>query len=443
VIGSLEKIFKKSDNLEYEFLPPALEIEKTPPSPLGRVLIKVIAVLVVLTVAWSYFGKVDQVAVARGKIIPDGRVKVIQPMEEGLIRALHVEEGQRVREGQLLIELDSTIKQADVEANERILLIYKIEKDMLNAELNGHDAEEVYKKYLTTTNDSDVVSSIQLQKNYKEAREAEYRSKEEGLQNIVTQCRNEIDSAESLLPLSEEAVRLVSVEEAAMKTLYENRALSKMDLITKQKELNAVNQKLEEQRLVVKKARDNLNHAVQNLDTLEKERQKEILSELEEKDRVLAGLEGEAIKAKKIYEFQKLTSPVNGTVHGLSSYTIGGVVTPAQPVVTIVPESTSLVVEATALNQDIGFLAIGQDVEVKLDTFPFQKYGTIKGKLLAISPDAVEDEKLGPVYKIKVSLESTSLMIEGKNVSLSPGMTVSAEIKTGKRSIPVMKRNDL
>ena len=106
----------KKDRLDYEFLPEAIEIEETPPSPFGRILLWAIVLLIVGAFLWSYFGKVDEEVVARGKVIPDGMVKVIQPSETGVIRAIHVEEGQRVKEGDLLIELDPTITQAEVEA---------------------------------------------------------------------------------------------------------------------------------------------------------------------------------------------------------------------------------------------------------------------------------------------------------------------------------------
>jgi hemolysin D len=126
MIKRLKTIFKQ-DNLEYEFLPPALEIEETPASPLHRILIWVIFVIILSTFAWSYLGRVDVVAVARGKVIPDGRIKIIQPVETGVIRTIHVKEGQRIKEGQILIELDPTIKEADVTSSVKALSIYQID----------------------------------------------------------------------------------------------------------------------------------------------------------------------------------------------------------------------------------------------------------------------------------------------------------------------------
>ena len=141
------------------------------------------------------------------------------------------------------------------------------------------------------------------------------------------------------------------------------------------------------------------------------------------------------IKANKRTDLERLYSPVDGTVHGLASHTIGGVVTPAQPVVTIVPEGTPLIVEAMLLNSDIGFVKTGQEAEVKFDTFPFQKYGIVKGSVTWLSPDAVEDDKLGLVYKMKVEMERQSINIDGMDTLLASGMSLSVEVKTGKRKI--------
>jgi hemolysin D len=132
---------------------------------------------------------------------------------------------------------------------------------------------------------------------------------------------------------------------------------------------------------------------------------------------------------------ERLYSPVNGTVHGLATHTIGGVVTSAQPIITIVPDGTPLIVEAMALNQDIGFIQVGQKAELKLDTFPFQKYGTIEAELSYVSPDAQEDQKIGLVYKIKLKPKRFTIRVRDKDVSLSPGMAVTAEIKTGERRV--------
>jgi hemolysin D len=431
------KDYFKNDNLEYEFLPHALEIEETPPSPVKRILIWAIFGMVFLAFIWSYFGKVDEVAVARGKVIPDGRVKVVQPMETGVIRAIHVQEGQQVKKGQILIELDPTIKQADVESTAKALSIHVTDKERLMEELNGERLKVKGKRQ--DFNHSPFALNLspinELQTKLKEARESEYKAREDALRLIISQRENALFAAEAILIKLEKTHAILKEQEIAYRNLYKHEYISKMDLLNKQMEFHSAEQELEAQKRIVKQAKDSLEEAKRNLDVLKKEREKGILSDIVDREKSISAIEGEVVKAKKRYDLERLCSPVAGTVHGLASYTVGGVVTPAQPIVTVVPEGTSLIVEAMALNKDIGFLKIGQEAEVKFDTFPFQKYGTIKGKVVFISPDAFEDEKLGSVYKMKVELEKPSINVDGNGIPVSPGMAVTVEVKTNKRRI--------
>jgi len=416
----------KKDRLDYEFLPEALEIEATPPSPFGRILLWAVVLLVIAAFLWSYFGKVDEVAVARGKVIPDGMVKVIQPRETGVIRVIHVEEGQKVSKGDLLIELDPTITQAEVESSQRSLIINRYDMARLKAELRGEEIQGSGK---------DHEKLLLLQRDLKQAREDEHRAKVASLELIISQKRIALLSAEESIGKLEKTVELVSKQEEALRTLAEKGYASMMEHLQRQKELVRTEKELNEQRKLAEQIRDGLKEAEKNLEALKKERARSILGEIIERERAITVLEGEFIKASKRHQLEKLYSPVNGTVHGLAMHTIGGVVTSAQPIVTIVPEGTPLIVEAMAPNKDIGFIHPGQKAELKLDTFPFQKYGTIEAELFYISPDAQEIDKIGLVYKIKLRPQRFTLRVEYKDIPISPGMAVTAEVKTGKRRV--------
>jgi len=233
----------------------------------------------------------------------------------------------------------------------------------------------------------------------------------------------------------ERTLSIVSEQEGSLKELYRGGFASRMEWRDKEKELYAAQQDLEAQKKQVQSARDSLEEARKGLESLKHERDKSILADLVERERTISSAEGEVTKARKRFEYEKLVSPVSGTVHGLATYTIGGIVKPAQDVVSIVPDGTPLIVEAMVQNKDIGFVKIGQETEVKLDTFPFQKYGTIRGKVTHLSPDAVEDEKLGPVYRMRSSIEKTTMRVEGREVPVAPGMSASVEVKTGNRRI--------
>lgn len=304
----------------------------------------------------------------------------------------------------------------------------------MNAELDGKDEQEVLKTNDLYTSDlSEEV--IQFLGQLKNARESEYQSKENALLNVIKQREAELKSAELLLASFESKYSLLKTQEDSYKQLFESGAISKMEWMTKQNEAKTAEEEYESQKSTIVRFEESLNEANENLSSLKKEINTNLINQIVEKEKGIASIEAQLQKAQKLYEYQNILSPVNGTIHGLNANTIGGVVTPAQPIMTIVPDGTPLIVEGTVLNKDIGFIKVGQEVEIKLDTFPFQKYGTLKGEVLFISPDAFEEEKLGQVYKMKAKLEKSSLVIDGNDVNISPGMTVSAEIKTGQRRI--------
>ena len=416
----------KKDRLDYEFLPEALEIEETPPSPFGRIILWTIVLVMVAAFLWSYFGKVDEEVVARGKVIPDGMVKVIQPRETGVIRGIHVVEGQKVKKGDLLIELDPTITQAEMESSGRSLKINRYDMERLKAELKGEETDGAGKN-------PDKLLLLQI--SLKQAREDEHRAKVASLELVISQKRTALLSSEESIPKLEKTLELVAKQEEALRQLAEKGYASIMEHLQRQKELVRTEKELNEQRKSAEQIRDSLKEAEKNLEALKKERERSILGEILEKERNITVLEGEFTKASKRSQLEKLYSPVNGTVHGLAIHTIGGVVTSAQPIITIVPEGTPLIVEAMALNKDVGFIHPGQKAELKLDTFPFQKYGTIEAELFYVSPDAQEDQKIGLVYKIKLRPNRFKIRVKEKDIPLSPGMAVTAEIKTGERRV--------
>jgi hemolysin D len=486
------KILKKRDNLEYEFLPAALEVSETPPSPLGRIVVWLIFSILAIAILWAYLGKVDEVAVATGKVIPDGRLKVVQTLEEGVITAIHVTEGQRVKEGEVLIELDSTMKNVEVQSLEKSLETAKLERDLLKKALLGEDIEKLVDEAqlpdevknnllrLTQLKDTQYTTeqrSLSLlvlqyedqynieQSNVKKIEESLIllREKEQNLKSLIE--TGGVEAAD--LKKIEKNIEILEKEENTYKQLYEADAIAKKEWTDKLNELElakkdyetqkaAVSQeksalelnwknvndqiKITEKELGIQKitaeqAKSRLDEAKNGLNKIETQRGVSSMDLIVENDKKITALEGELEKARKSRQYQTLTSPVDGTIHGLASNTIGGVVTPAEPILTIVPDGTPLIVEASLLNKDVGFVEVNQETEVKFDTFSFQKYGTIKGKVEYISPDSVDDEKFGSVYKMKVKLEKTTINVDGKVNNISSGMSVSVEIKTGKRRI--------
>lgn len=424
----------KKDRLDYEFLPAAIEVEETPPRPMGRWLIWLIVLLFTAAIIWSYLSKVDEVATARGKFIPDGHTKVVQPLEGGIINAIRVEEGQHVEKGEVLIELDTIALEADIDSLQKERFLSDVQQGMLEAELNG----EAYAGSAEGASTEQQLSSeeiMNMQTRLRQARENEYASNLEAAELLVSQRAQTVELEEAALTGLEQNYELDSLESFESANNPEESAVTdSMALLQADNKLRQSEQEMDQQKQKIAQAEDALAEAKANKQALIEQRDRAVLDQMvaNEKDRYR--LDSELAKAEKKAQEQQLLSPVAGTVHGISSYTVGGVATAAQAVISVVPDDTPLIVEATVSNQDIGFIREGQEANVKVDTFPFQKYGYLSGKVVFVSPDAFDDEKVGPVFKAKVELSSNTTN-RGQQIKLTPGMSVTVEAKTGKRRV--------
>lgn len=182
-------------------------------------------------------------------------------------------------------------------------------------------------------------------------------------------------------------------------------------------------------------ARETLEQVIAANLSLYTENEKNVREVMVANNAQIASVEADLQRVEEARKQETLVSPVNGTVQAIAVSTIGAVVTPAQAVITIVPEGTNLIIEAALPNKDIGFVHVGQTAAIKFDTFSFQKYGTVRGEIIQVSPDAIADEQRGLVYKIKVSLSKDSINVEGEDVLISPGMEGTVEVVTGRRRV--------
>ncbi len=428
---------------ELDFLPAALEIQEKPPSPVGRAIIWSIVAFLSIAVAWALISKIDIVATAQGKIIPSGRVKVIQPMVIGVVKQIHVTEGQQVKAGDLLIELDSTASQADLERLEMELIAARLDATRYVAleritERTGAvplSSTTPTLQLLPTLTQSASSHAIVLQKQMLRSEWDEHRARAAALDNTVASreaqlaaLKEEVKKREGTLPLitrrTNAVKRLVDKQLSAEQTwleLEEKRLDQKQELASLRKQTGQVSASIREAR--------------QQRKALDAEFRNGLLEKLSASERRIDQLQQDRIKASQRTRLQYLTAPVSGVVQQLSIHTIGGVVTPAQELMKIVPENQSLEVEAWILNKDIGFIEEGQRAEIKIETFTFTKYGTIDGEVIDVSNDAITDEDKGLIYAGRVSMKESSIRVGDKQVNLTPGMAVTVEVKTGKRRL--------
>nr|WP_240732316.1 MULTISPECIES: HlyD family type I secretion periplasmic adaptor subunit [Dyella] len=204
--------------------------------------------------------------------------------------------------------------------------------------------------------------------------------------------------------------------------------LRKQERINAERDLAAQRSKAQELRSAITGAREELALSVADL-------RRQTLDELRQAREQIAQYEPEVAKTRQRNAQMELRAPANGTVQQLVVHTIGGVVTPAQPILSVVPDDEPLEVEVTILNKDIGFIRPGQEAAVKIDSFPYTRYGQVEGRVESVSHDAIQDEKLGLIYLARVAIEKNSIAVDGSLVDLTPGMTLSVEIKTDKRRV--------
>lgn len=418
----------------YEFMPAAIEIEKTPASPVGRVILYAIVLLFVIAVLWATFGKIDIVAVAQGKVVPSERVKVIQPLETAVIELIHVKEGQSVKVGQPLITLNTNITQADVRRFREEWRGAALKNLRLTA-LAEWFRDPAAKEFTLMSENPELTPYLSAHRALLEQEVSELKANLRNIQQESDRLQAEKQMVEAEVKKNGLLLEVLNERVSAYDKLQRKGTGSRMDFLEVRQEQIEV-----EQNVSVQAARiSQLNASIAANDSkraiMVSERFKNTLQELQELTVQEAMLREELLKAEQRSSNYLLKSPIDGTIQELVVTTIGGVVTPAQELMKIVPEGSAVEVEAQFLNKDIGFIHPGQSAEIKVDTFNFTKYGVIDAELSDLSNDAIQDEQLGLVYKARLTPSDSALVINGNPINLAPGMSVTAEVKTGKRRV--------
>lgn len=416
---------------DHEFLPAALEIMEKPASPGLRWLLLILCSLFAIALLWSFIGKVDVVATATGKVVPSASSKVIQPIEIGSIRTIHVKNGQKVKKGQLLVELDPTISNADEAQSTQQLMsadVVQARNNALLSYLRGEGAA-----FAAPPGTPPVVAATQAQ--FVRSSIAEYEAERAGLWQQRAERRAELTGAQAEITKLEHTLPLLDQQLDARKELYEKGYFSRLRLLEFEQLRVEHIQNIEIQRANAAQARASIGNLDAQISRLRQAFGRGAVSEMAEAEDRSAMAASELRKTSKRREFQQIRSPVDGTVQRLTLTTIGGVVQPAEPIMVIVPDDAEVQVSAQILNKDIGFIYEGQPVRVKLAAFNFTDYGLIEGVVDNISRDAIQDENLGLVYAARIKLNKRHLMINGKRQAIGPGLQAQAEIKTGERRI--------
>ena len=427
-------------------MPAAEEIVETPAAPLGALVVWLVTLLLMVALAWSYFGRIDIVAVANGKISTEGSNKIIQPAISGVVTSINVHEGQRVKKGETLLALDRTTAEKDVATANQSLNTARVERDILRRLAVGGNTDEII-------NNADLPDETKaMLRQFASSQTALSAARQQAANGTISNYQQQLQfNQQAKSQLETNAQNLKNRKAEIEKQLPNANPVDKLRL---QNELSNIDQRItsadsavlgQNQQLL--QSQSALAQAQNQSQTQNAETNSAFSNQIITAEKRIIELENNLVKAKQILAQTTITAPVDGTVLSLTVKTIGGVVNAGQQLAQIVPEKVPLYVDAALDNQDIGFVKPGQRVVVKVATYPFQRYGYLEGTVENISPDSIQDDKKGLIYKAKIKLNDEKSSKQNQ-LKLLPGMSVSAEIATGQRRIieffldPLMTKAD-
>ncbi len=480
-----ERDTKAFNKLRVEFLPEALEIVEKPTAPLGNIIIWFVFLMLLVFVIWACLGKVDEVATARGQIMSEDGVQEIQAAGTGIVTKVHVSEGQTVKKGDILYSIDKEVEKLNIEYSEGEAGLLELRVELLNQMLMGKDIT-IYRNGQYSADQMEVIDAMIAMDQSADLSVKEYETAVKNAKNQVNLTEKTIETnsfAEDYYKEQQEIQEkthglenTASIELEVLKKeyeyavkeldkykkLYEAGAVAKVEWekksneattlekqieikeievqgseLAKQGEQSSLNYQINEnnannltQQGTLDETKNNYDIAVLNLENAKKQRESTLL---EQKEQCVAKLKEYGVTlTQQYYEYENkdVVAPYDGVIKTLNFGKEGAVVTSTQIVAEILPEDSQLVVEAEVSNKDIGFIEVGQEVDVKVDTYDYQKYGMLTGTVVYISPDAIENEKMEKIYKVQILLEDDKNKLE-----LTQGMECSVEIKTDRRRI--------
>jgi hemolysin D len=447
--------FRTSD---HEFLPAALEILETPPSPVRIGLLAIICAFAATTLAWSYFGRLDIIATAQGKLQPTGRVKIIQPLDTGKVLASFVENGKHVQQGDVLVELDPSEGAAEVAEFATNLASYRAEGLRRHVAIEAARAKQVDKAPPVAW-PANIPLPIRLREERVISSDlGQLNAQVASLNAQAHQKRTERERLESTIVAQKQLVATQQERVQMRSSLFDKNAGSRADLI------NAI-ETMQYQKTALAQQVGQLAEAEANLAVIARDTEKAYETFMSDNAQKLAEAERQAddyaqklVKSAAKLDHMTLRAPIDGIIQASSVTTVGQVVTSGEEIMRIVPEDAALEIECYLPNQDIGFVKEGQNAVVKIESFPFTRYGTINARVTRVARDAIPQPEAEQtetnaakttrstnsgtaqrmqnlVFPVTLKPDTTLIGVDGTNIPLQAGMATTVEIRTGSRRI--------
>ena len=423
---------------ELAFLPAAIEVQETPPRPAGRAILWAVVAALAIAIVWAAVGTVDEVAVANGKLVPSDEVKRVQPLDSGIVAAIHVENGETVRAGAPLITLDPTETDADVSGLGDQLAAIKIEI----ARLTAANADPTTENF-SAPPDLAGHPTEGIQHTLMRAQRAEHLARLAKIDQERAELEAELDDLRAQRAALERTTPILREKVERLGGLSARGNYSEIRLMDDQVALAEREGELEGAAHQASRVQAKLRGLARARDQAVAEFRAARLGELAEAKRREIEFGQELAKAVDRAKRRILRAPVDGRVTDLAVHTIGGVVSPAEDLMGVVPADSRLEAEVRLENKDVGFVRPGDAAAIKVETFTFTRYGVVDAVVESINPNAQTAEAGGDpdaaqasdlFYPTRLTLARTEMAVRGDTVALAPGMRVTAEIKTGKRS---------
>lgn len=419
---------------ERDFSPRLLQVREDPPSPLPRLMVGLLALLLLGLLIWALVGRLDIVARAEGRLVPESQVQIVQPLDRGRVTEILVKEGEFVEAKQPLLRMDPRSSRAELERYSHQLQLAQLQQRRIEATLEGEPFER------RPGDDAALFAQVH----------AEYTSERQAYREAVAQKKAELASARRELKVARtvegklaEALKVDREYEEAYAKLGKTQAVARLEILERRRGRMATGIDLHEQLERIETLRGRIESVERQLDTMASQRRERLVSERNELTANALGLEADLEQQRIRNGMLELTAPRAGTVKNLAVHTEGSVVPSGTVLLSVVPAGERLRAEVLISNSDVGFIQPGQDVRVKLMSYPFQRFGTVEGTVEMVGPDAQDEareEKQQSAqsqgrYRAFVALAEQSLSYEGEHLDLRSGMQVLAEIKLGERSV--------
>lgn len=435
-------LFNAAETDSLDFAPSMVQLQERPPAPLGRTVLKVVAILFCCVLLWAVLGRLDIVAVAEGKLVPKSYLKIVQPSEQGIVKEILVKEGQAVTKGQLLMRMDAVLSTAEGKSLTSEFHRLRLAVRRIDAELSGRS--------LAKESEDPPEQYAQVVAQYHTNRQAVQSAIDEQ-QSVLERARQDMAQAREIKNKLEQTLPHYREQEKAYEDLFKTGTVAKLQYSEKQRERIEKEHDLKTQEHTIRSNQALISQAQKKIAQITADNRRQLQTERVESMGQLEKVRQELAKQQHKHDLLELKAPDDGVVKDLATHTPGTVVTPGTILMTLVPKEEPLQAEVWVTNEDIGFVRPNQPVKVKLSAFTFQKYGMLDGKVEQVGADASESQgQTGTIdattsappkdlsrlrYKTLVALSTQQLTADGKPHKLTPGMQVSAEIKLGTRSV--------